>query len=496
MVIYVKDKFGDLDRHTPVGNPYHGTIKGGELTLETTGEKVPWGRDSGRGINLIRLPFLSDPVTPDDEIEQGLRYDKYVLLQDCTKYPSPDEFIDLAWIYSPNKSVAWRLTPLTFYYDKAKLLVSCLTKSGNDYATVTAPYDRLLLDEDFDTTMGGLNYVSFSPDSTKMLVVFCTSGGFEKASRDGSRAAFIVEFVATEGETDALAPIITAKVLRVPDSRTWYSGDEIERSSSTTYNDSPVTPVRYTNFLESSDGGYPSYLHFTRTWHPWETSEREEKRSRTRIVLMATYDLTGNLVIFEATIERVRVYSSSSSFGGGTAELLATRETADSPQVVVDNPIVATMSYSVNDYVATNYSIGIAGGPKYHCSRTSTRAGSSSDTSTVNAEDIYHVGIPLGESEGTGLYPLSFSFSSSPKKITKYDGYPVGSEIIVQALSNSCVGLLARLDDDSVVLVALVSQFGVEIPPSPVIWTDENKRIAYAHPLTGAITYGAGTGFV
>ena len=495
MVIYVKDKFGDLDRHTPVGNPYHGTLKGGELTLETTGEKVPWEQTSGRGINLIRLPFLSDPVTPDDEIEQGLRYDKYVLLQDCTKYPSPVETIDLAWIYSPNKSVAWRLTPLSFHYDKAKLLVRCLTKSGNDDATVTVPYDRLLLDEDFDTTMGALNYVSFSPDSTKMLVVFCTSGGFEYKSSDGSRAVFIVEFVATDGETDDLAPIITAKVLRVPDSRTWYSGDEYERSESTTHNDSPDTPVRYTDFLERSNGGYPSYLHFKRTWHPWEASHHDETRGRIRIVLMATYDLTGNLVIFEATHEYVMVDSGSSSFGGGTADLLRTRETANSPEVVVDTPIVATMSRTVNDYTVDNYSIGIVGGPQYHFSRTSTKAGSSSDTSTVSAEDLYNIGIPLGESEGTGLYPLSFSLSS-PSEITKYDGYPVGSEIIVQALSNSCVGLLARLDDDSVVLVALVSQFGVEIPPSPVIWTDKNKRIAYAHPLTGAITYGAGTGFV
>ena len=262
MVIYVKDKFGDLDRHTPVGNPYHGTLKGGELTLETTGEKIPWGRSSGRGINLIQLPFLSDPVTPDDEIEQGLRYDKYALLQDCTKYPSPVETIDLAWIYSPNKSVAWQLTPLNFYYDKAKLLVRCLTKSGSDDATVTVPYDRLLLDEGFEITIDELTYVSFSPDSTKMLVVFCTPGGFEKASRDGSRAMFIVEFVATDGETDDLAPIITAKVLRVPDSRTWYSGDEIELSESTTHNDSPDTPVRYTDFLECSNGGYPSYLYF------------------------------------------------------------------------------------------------------------------------------------------------------------------------------------------------------------------------------------------
>ena len=495
MVIYVKDKFGDLDRHTPVGNPYHGTIKGGELTLETTGEKIPWGRSSERGINLIRLPFLSDPVTPDDEIEQGLRYDKYVLLQDCTKYPSPVETIDLAWIYSPNKSVAWRLTPLTFYYDKAKLLVRCLTKSGNDDATVTAPYDRLLLDEDFDVTMGAPNYVSFSPDSTKMVVVFCASGGLEYASRDGSRAVFIVEFVATDGETDDLAPIITAKVLRVPDSRTWYSGDEFEVSKSITHNDSPDTPVRYTDFLESSNGGYPSYLHFKRTWHPWEESHRVETRNRTRIVLMATYDPTGNLVIFEATMERVRVAFDSSSFGGGTTDALWTRETEDSPQVVVATPLVATMSNTVNDYDAVNYSIGIVGGPQYHCSRTYTKAGSSSDTSTVSAEDLYNVGIPLGESEGTGLYPLRFYFPS-PSEITKYDGYPVGSEIIVQALSNSCVGLLARLDDDSVVLVALVSQFGVEIPPSPVIWTDENKRTAYAHPLTGAITYGAGTGFV
>lgn len=495
MVIYVKDKFGDLDRHTPVGNPYHGTLKGGELTLETTGEKVPWELSSGRGINLIRLPFLSDPVTPDDEIEQGLRYDKYVLLQDCTKYPSPVETIDLAWIYSPNKSVAWRLTSLNFYYDKAKLLVRCLTKSGSDYATVTVPYDRLLLDEDFEIAIDELTYVSFSPDSTKMLVVFCTPGGFEKASRDGSRAAFIVEFVATDGETDDLAPIITAKVLRVPDDRFWYSGDEIERSSSTTHNDSPDTPVRYTDFLECSNGGYPSYLHFTRTWHPWEASHRNETRRRTRIVLMATYDLTGNLVIFEATIETVVVDSGSSSFGGGTAELLETSETENSPKVVVDTPVVATMSRTVNDYTVENYSIGIVGGPQYHCSRTSTEAGSSSDTSTVSAEGLYDISIPLGESEGTGLYPLSFSLSS-PSKITKYDGYPVGSEIIVQALSNSCVGLLARLDEGPVVLVALVSQFGVEIPPSPVIWTDENKRKAYAHPLTGAITYGAGTGFV
>lgn len=495
MVIYVKDKFGDLDRHTPVGNPYHGTLKGGELTLETTGEKVPWGRASERGINLIRLPFLSDPVTPDDEIEQGLRYDKYVLLQDCTKYPSPVETLDLAWIYSPNKSVAWRLTPLSFYYDRVKLLVRCLTKSGSDDATVTVPYDRLLLDEGFNITLGVLNYISFSPDSTKMLVVFCTSGGFEYKSFDGSRAAFIVEFVATEGETDALAPIITAKVLRVPDDRTWYSGDEFEVSSTTTHNDSPDTPVRYTDFVERSNGGYPSYLHFTRTWHPWETSNHKATRRRTRIVLMATYDLTGNLVIFEATIEYVSVNSGSSSFGGGTAELLQTRETANSPQVEVDTPIVATMSRTVNNYVASNYSIGIVGGPQYHFSKTSTKAGSSSDTSTASAEYIYHTGIPLGESEGTGLYPLTFYFSS-PREITKYDGYPVSSEIIVQALSNSCVGLLARLDDDSVVLVALVSQFGVEIPPSPVIWTDKNKRKAYAHPLTGAITYGAGTGFV
>lgn len=328
-----------------------------------------------------------------------------------------------------------------------------------------------------------------------MLVVFCTPGGFEKASRDGSRAAFIVEFVATDGETDDLAPIITAKVLRVPDSRTWYSGDEIEFSSSTTHNDSPDTPVRYTDFVERSNGGYPSYLHFTRTWHPWETSNHKATRRRTRIVLMATYDLTGNLVIFEATIEYINVASGSSSFGGGTAELLLTRETADSPQVVVDTPIVATMSCTVNDYVASNYSIGIVGGPQYHFSKTKTKAGSSSDTSTVGAEGLYNIDIPLGESEGTGLYPLGFSFSS-PSEITRYDGYPVGSEIIVQELSNSCVGLLARLDDDSVVLVALVSQFGVEIPPSPVIWTDKNKRKAYAHPLTGAITYGAGTGFV
>lgn len=495
MVIYVKDKFGDLDRHTPVGNPYHGTLKGGELTLETTGEKIPWEQASGRGINLIRLPFLSDPVTPDDEIEQGLRYDKYVLLQDCTKYPSPVETIDLAWIYSPNKLIAWQITPLVFYYDRVRLLVRCLTKSGIDVATVTVPYDRLLLDEGFDITIDELTYVSFSPDSTKMVVVFCTPGGFKKASRVGSRAMFIVEFIAADGETDDLAPIITAKVLRVPDSRTWYSGDEIEVSESITHNDSPDTPVRYTDFVERSNGGYPSYLYFKRTWHPWETSNHKATRRRTRIVLMATYDLTGNLVIFEATIETVVVVSSSSSFGGGTTDALWTRASNNDPQVVVATPLVATMSRTVNDYTVENYSIGIVGGPQYHFSKTSTEAGSSSDTSTASAEYIYHTGIPLGESEGTGLYPLGFSFSS-PSKITKYDGYPVGSEIIVQALSNSCVGLLARLDEGPVVLVALVSQFGVEIPPSPVIWTDENKRKAYAHPLTGAITYGAGTGFV
>jgi len=114
---------------TKLGNPYHGKISNGVLTLpnDTT---MPWPTGSQRGCTLVALPGLDVPDHPDDEVVQGVRWDKYALLQGKTfRYPAPNNQFQLSpflgFSYRTASGMTWRIV------DLAEFMPDGITRTTN-----------------------------------------------------------------------------------------------------------------------------------------------------------------------------------------------------------------------------------------------------------------------------------------------------------------------------------------------------------------------------
>lgn len=96
-----------------LGNPYHGKVQDGTLTLPN-GTTMSWPTGSQRGCTLVALSGLPIPDHPDDEVTQGLRWDNYALLQGKTfRYPAPINSYQLSGLLGFNvrssSGMTWRI---------------------------------------------------------------------------------------------------------------------------------------------------------------------------------------------------------------------------------------------------------------------------------------------------------------------------------------------------------------------------------------------------
>lgn len=106
----------DAGEITKLGNPYHGKITNGVLTLPN-GSVMAWPTGSQRGCTLVALSGLSVPDHPNDEVIQGLRWDNYALLQGkAFRYPRPSDLFQLSsflgFNYRTSSGMTWRVVDL------------------------------------------------------------------------------------------------------------------------------------------------------------------------------------------------------------------------------------------------------------------------------------------------------------------------------------------------------------------------------------------------
>lgn len=135
------------------GNPYHGKIDNGVLTLPNA-TTMPWPTGSRRGCTLVALPSLPVPPNPVDETASGLRWDNYALLQGKTfRYPKPSGQIQLGnylgFNYRTSSGMTWRIFERPDFYPdnvtkKESLRLSAYPLSGGlsdlvDLATIAPP---------------------------------------------------------------------------------------------------------------------------------------------------------------------------------------------------------------------------------------------------------------------------------------------------------------------------------------------------------------------
>jgi len=105
-----------LGEITKAGNPYHGTITDGVLTLPNATTKA-WPTGSGRGCTLVQFASLTVPENPADEVAAGLRWDASALLQGLTlRYPMPSSQPQIGWSYRTESGMVWRIAELANFY--------------------------------------------------------------------------------------------------------------------------------------------------------------------------------------------------------------------------------------------------------------------------------------------------------------------------------------------------------------------------------------------
>lgn len=499
MIFEVQDKFGELYRSAPVGNPYHGKYVDGVLTLPN-GATMPWV--GGATCVYFKPPGSHAVSTPAAEQAQGLRYDDHVLLNHTLRYPQADGLGPVVgWIHEVAADVAWVISvPDNFSGWAMELPFSMRLATESEVFTQTLP-----ISNPFDSN----NYFILVPnhDGGKALLLMYNVGSTGCFLRR-SRLRGVYEITAADGSATE-PPTLSLRIVVAPEEVQTTSGvyDTTESSGNAGTVTTTYTPP-----------SYPGFSRYETAYSPAPITTQRRQGSMQRTVVSAAYGAAGELIIFDHEVEISTTSGATKSGGGGTAFEMTTYN--ESGTIIGGSATNVFLQCSLDTFSITSkkMSIGVRGGLRYSYEyRRETHAINNyegefaTQYTTGTSAFSYNLAEYLGGTKALDTYyRIVGSGSSSDNESAtvlsglvagQVGGYLADARNAAIAPSLNTVALWMSPDWSAYtgrVFVVVSENAIVDLAGNPFVIPvgQSSTFFACAHPLTGEVVTGFNSGFV